>query len=190
MTAGPHHVPGTTPYPWPWCGLDAARLALLVVTAPTAPGAFPAGLTDRIRAAGAGLASYSVPTVEVRCVAPPAARATPGGGASSVGDWPDLTVHPVGWDGFHGTPLDGWLRANGRDHLVLAGWWTEIGVHSTMRTANDRGYECLLATDLTAGLDTTTVAATISSTEMSGGIFGAVGLASALLTQLAEEERP
>jgi biuret amidohydrolase len=130
-------------------------------------------------------ASLGALIVEIR-TAPPAQRRPSPVSARVAGPWPsDVVVQPHGWDGFHGTPLDGVLRAAGRDTLLFAGWWLETAVHSTMRSANDRGYECLLATDLTVGLDPGTTAGAISSIHMSGGIFGATGLASDVLAALA-----
>ena len=46
-------------------------------------------------------------------------------------------------------------------------------VHSTMRDANDRGYECLLVADACAALDPALVEAAFSMVMHSGGIFGA-----------------
>jgi len=177
--SAPLHAPDTTPYPWPWSGaLDASRLAVLVVTAPGID-VVPA-ITEPVTA----FASLGVLIVEVRTAPPPQRRPSPNS-ARVGGPWPsDTVVEPQGWDGFHGTPLDGLLRAAARDTLLLAGWWLETAVHSTMRSANDRGYECLLATDLTVGLDPATTAGAISSIHMSGGIFGATGLASDVLAAL------
>jgi nicotinamidase-related amidase len=177
--SAPLHVPDTTPYPWPWSGaLTPSRLAVLVVTSPGF-GPEPA-LADSL-AAFAGVGAL---VIEVRTSSPPQRRPGPSN-TRVAGSWPaDAVVEPHGWDGFHGTPLDGLLRASGRDHLVLTGGWLEIAVHSTMRSANDRGYECLLATDLTVGLDPATTAGAISSIHMSGGIFGATGSASHVLDVL------
>jgi hypothetical protein len=176
----PLHVPDTTPYPWPWSGaLTPSRLAVLAVTSPGFE-AEPA-LAGWLKKFG----EIGVYTVEVRTVPPPQRR--PALAAAPIaGWWPvDVVVEPRGWDGFHGTPLDGLLRAAGRDTLLLAGGWLEIAVHSTMRSANDRGYECLLATDLTTGLDPVTSAGAISSIHMSGGIFGGTGRAADVLAALA-----
>ena len=75
-------------------------------------------------------------------------------------------------------------RAAGRDHLLLAGFGLEAPVHSTLRSANDRGYECLLLLDACAPLDPSLTPASRSMIEMSGGIFGAVGTVGALLGAL------
>jgi len=183
-------VAGTSPYPWPWDGrLSAGRTALLVVTAPTNPGDSRDLQEELVDAAGA-LREQGVAVVEVRGRPPLSARGAGGTtrAAVSIVD-ADVRVDPVGWDGFHGSPLDGWLRAAGRDQLLLCGWWLEVGVHSTMRSANDRGYECLLVADLCAAADHRTERGAISSTEMSGGIFGAVGRREDVLTAYHAKER-
>jgi nicotinamidase-related amidase len=55
-------------------------------------------------------------------------------------------------------------------------------VHSTMRSANDRGLECLLVIDGCAPLDPTLAEAGVRIIEMSGGIFGAVAPSQAVLS--------
>ena len=54
-----------------------------------------------------------------------------------------------------------------------------------MRAANDMGYECLLLEDAVVPADPRLVSAALSSIEMSGGIFGAVGRADAVRTALS-----
>ena len=95
-----------------------------------------------------------------------------------------LRIAAVGIDGFHGSPLDTLLRGARTDRLLLAGAGLETCVHSTMRSANDRGYECLLVTDACAAYDEQLVAQAISMIEMSGGIFGAVATSAAVLDAL------
>jgi nicotinamidase-related amidase len=188
-------VAGTTPYPWPWDGgLDPARLALLAVgcAGPEAAGPwYPPGgdevaqrialLAGIVRRAG-GL----ILAVEVQAPAAPRLRTATGApaaspnGAGPRGDEsadlrPDRVVRAAGWSGFHGSVLDGVLRAAGRDQLLLTGCCLETGVHSTMRAANDRGYECLLVADACASAEPALTANALSTIEMSGGIFGAVG---------------
>ena len=67
---------------------------------------------------------------------------------------------------------------------MLCGQWLETGVHSTIRSANDRGYECLLALDACIPYDPDLAPAARSQIEMSGGIFGAVGDTAAVLAAL------
>jgi nicotinamidase-related amidase len=57
-------------------------------------------------------------------------------------------------------------------------------VHSTLRRANDIGYECLLLEDMCVPLDPDLQESSISQILMSGGIFGAVGESAALLEAL------
>jgi nicotinamidase-related amidase len=61
-------------------------------------------------------------------------------------------------------------------------------VHSTLRSANDTGYECLLVADACSAHDPALVASSISSVEMSGGIFGAIGTTDAVLAALDRGE--
>jgi len=97
---------------------------------------------------------------------------------------PDRVIRAAGWSGFHGSELDAVLREARRDLLLLAGCCLELGVHSTMRAANDRGYECLLVADACASADPALTANALSTIEMSGGIFGAVGDAAAVAAAL------
>jgi biuret amidohydrolase len=56
----------------------------------------------------------------------------------------DTVIVKPGKGAFWAMPLDDELRAHGITHLLLAGVTTEVCVQTTMREANDRGYECLL----------------------------------------------
>jgi nicotinamidase-related amidase len=76
------------------------------------------------------------------------------------------------------------LRSQQIDRFALAGWPLEISVHSTMRRANDIGYECILLEDLCVPLDPELQESSVSQILMSGGIFGAVGESAALLEAL------
>ena len=62
----------------------------------------------------------------------------------------------------------------------------EAGVHSTLRSANDRGYECLLITDACSLLDPDLGEASAKTVTMSGGIFGAIGYTKDVLDALGE----
>lgn len=176
-------ISGTTPYAWPYDGrLEPALTAVLRLV--IGEGSGVAGLhRDRadevvksVRAAG-GLV--------VSVITRPPARAPHNGHVRGSGTDTDPAIHSHGIDGFFGSPLDAFLRAAGRDRLVLVGDGLESCVHSTMRSANDRGYECLLVLDACRPHDPDLVGASASQVEMSGGIFGAIGSAAEVCQSFA-----
>jgi len=157
---------------------------MLVVTTPTRPDTtYGVQVVDALADAIESAHQAGLEVCEVRTNPPPARRRlSVGPAATSTLPWHlGLRVSSFAWDGFFGTPLDSILRSRGRDQLMLCGWWLETAVHSTMRSANDRGYECLLLSDLTVAFDDRTTRGALSSIEMSGGIFGAVGTGAAAL---------
>ncbi|NKY41308.1 cysteine hydrolase family protein, partial [Cellulomonas septica] len=105
-------------------------------------------------------------------------------GATALDDLADVALDAGGIDAFYASDLDLVLRTRGVRRLVLAGVGLETCVHSTMRDANDRGYECLLVVDACVPVAPDLVGAAVSSVEMSGGIFGAVGRTAAVVTSL------
>lgn len=176
-------VLGSTPYPWPWDGaLDHERLALLVVAAPDEPrDPAPSDIRERGSVLAEAVEACGGVVVEVATTLPVSARRPPH-------DPPVARrTHAVaahGVDGFFDSGLDPLLRSLGRDQLLLCGHWLETSVHSTMRSANDRGLECLLVLDACASFEPTLRAAARSQIEMSGGIFGAVGDSAAVIDSL------
>jgi nicotinamidase-related amidase len=61
----------------------------------------------------------------------------------------ELQVHKPGKGAFWATALHETLQGRGITHLLFAGVTTEVCVQTSMREANDRGYECLLVSDAT-----------------------------------------
>ena len=70
------------------------------------------------------------------------------------------------------------LQTSGIRNIVLTGVTTDVCVHTTMRDANDRGYECLLLEDCCAATEVENHLAAIDMVKMQGGVFGAVATSS------------
>lgn len=66
------------------------------------------------------------------------------------------------------------LRNKGVRNLVIAGVTTDVCVSTTMREANDRGFDCVLLDDGSAASEPSLHVSTVESVKMEGGIFGAV----------------
>lgn len=93
-------------------------------------------------------------------------------------------IDKPGKGAFHATPLADTLARLGTTHLVFAGVTTEVCVQTTMREANDRGFECLLVEDATDSYFPEFKAGTLAMIRAQGGIVGWTAPSAALIDAL------
>ncbi|HTJ33233.1 MAG TPA: isochorismatase family cysteine hydrolase [Dactylosporangium sp.] len=109
-------------------------------------------------------------------------------GHDTIGELAPAPGEPVidkpGKGAFYATELGEMLTAKGITSLVVTGVTTEVCVHTTVREANDRGYECLVLADCVGSYFPEFQAAGLSMIAAQGGIFGWVAESPAFIAAL------
>jgi biuret amidohydrolase len=96
----------------------------------------------------------------------------------------EIVILKPGKGAFYDTPLQSILQQRRISHLLITGVTTEVCVQTTMREANDRGYECLLVEDCTESYFPEFKQATVEMVRAQGGIVGWTATAAAVLAAL------
>lgn len=96
----------------------------------------------------------------------------------------DIIIDKTANGAFYQTDLELVLRAQGITHLIFTGCTTDVCVHTTLREANDRKYQCMLVEDACASGDAYAHAAAVHMVTVEDGIFGVVASSASVLADL------
>lgn len=86
----------------------------------------------------------------------------------------DIVVDKTANGAFTGTDFDAVLRAAGVRALAFTGVTIDVCVHTTLREANDRGYQSVLIADACGAIDPGLHAWALRSVQIEGGVFGSI----------------
>ena len=101
----------------------------------------------------------------------------------------EVVLDKPGKGSFYATDLELMLRNRGITSLIVTGVTTEVCVHTTVREANDRGFECLVLEDCCGSYFPEFHEVALRMIAAQGGIFGWVGTSSDLLEQPSRQRR-
>lgn len=96
----------------------------------------------------------------------------------------EFVIYKPGKGAFYATNLEFILKEQNITHLFITGVTTEVCVQTTMREANDRGYECLMVEDCTESYFPEFKASTLEMVRAQGGIVGWTATAAEVLKGL------
>ena len=194
-----------------FCGVggyvDKMGYDLSLTRAPIEPIKKLLGGDARARASTSSTRARAIVPISPTC--PPTSAGARGRSAPGIGDpgpcgrvlvrgepgWeiiPELAPLPgepiidkPGKGSFCATDLELMLRLRGIENIVLTGITTDVCVHTTMREANDRGFECVLLEDCCAATDKSNHDHALKMIKMQGGVFGAVATSGAMIEALS-----
>ena len=104
----------------------------------------------------------------------------------------EIVIDKPGKGAFYATDLEAILRKRHISNLIFTGVTTDCCVSTTLRDANDRGYECITLEDCTGATIFTNHESTLSTIQTTGGLFGCVSSSGPVieaLRQLAQQQK-